>query len=200
MKNFALILLCLWSGALTAGTRTMTDLFVAMPDSLMPMLSQNARKDLIDFYRSGMKPLLPNEWSANSQLTKIEDCLIELNEDTQGTVSTTMTMLSLKDRDTIICMVRTIRCPQPDSEIFFYTTGWKPLVAKRFVALPTKGETRQVTEGSLVDYACMSLTRTKDSVSLDIAIDAGDGVAGASADKKGTFRYEWNGSKFTRRP
>ena len=194
------MLLCFWSGAMAAGARTMTDFFVDMPDSLMPMLSQNARKDLIDFYRSGMKPLLPNEWSANSQLTKVSDDLVELSEDSHAAVSTTMTLLSLKGRDTLICMVRTINCPQPDSEIFFYTTSWKPLARQQYIALPAAKATRQVTEGSLVDYVSMSLSRTSARIALDVTIDAADGVVDASADKKQVFRYEWNGSKFTPLP
>jgi hypothetical protein len=194
------MLLCFWSGAMAAGARTMTDFFVDMPDSLMPMLSQNARKDLIDFYRSGMKPLLPNEWSANSQLTKVSDDLVELSEDSHAAVSTTMTLLSLKGRDTLICMVRTISCPQPDSEIFFYTTSWKPLARQQYIALPAAKATRQVTEGSLVDYVSMSLSRTSARIALDVTIDAADGVVDASADKKQVFRYEWNGSKFTPLP
>ncbi len=198
MKNFALILLCFWSGALAAGARTMTDFFVDMPDSLMPMLSQNARKDLIDFYRSGMKPILPNEWSANSQLTKVDDALLELSEDSHGDVSTTMTLLSLKGRDTVICMVRTIKCPQPDSEIFFYSTSWKQLATQQYITLPTEKETQPAAENSLVDYTHMSLARSGATISLDVTVDAGDGIVDASADKKKAFRYEWNGSKFIR--
>lgn len=200
MKNFVFLLLCFWGGLLTVNARTMTDFFIDMPDSLMPMLSQNARKDLIDFYRSGMKPILPNEWSANSQLTKVEKSLIELCEDSRGVVTTTFAMLNLKSRDTVICMVRTIKCPQPDSEIFFFSANWEPLKTRHYITLPSEQETRPATDHSVVDYTSISLA-SKDSIgfTLDIAIDATDDVSDASPDRKRTFRYEWNGSKFTKK-
>lgn len=195
----------LWAVVSMQG-RDITDVFVDMPDSLMPMLSQNARKDLIDFYKSGMKPLLPNEMSANSQLTKIEDNLLVLDEDSHGLVTTTMALLSLRGRDSIVCMIRTIKCPQPDSEIFFFTTSWQQLKTQKFLALPTSQETRTATEGSVVDYTSITLEVPKgQNPLLSVAIDASDGIVkddadfGSKTDKKPTFRYEWNGTKFIKK-
>ena len=195
----------LWAVVSMQG-RDITDVFVDMPDSLMPMLSQNARKDLIDFYKSGMKPLLPNEMSANSQLTKIDDNLLVLDEDSHGLVTTTMALLNLKERDSIVCMIRTIKCPQPDSEIFFFTTSWQQLKTQKFLVLPTPQETRTATRGSVVDYTCITLETPKgQNPLLSVAIDASDGIVkddadfGSNTDKKPTFHYEWNGTKFIKK-
>ena len=109
-------------------------------------------------------------------------------------------MLNLKSRDTVICMVRTIKCPLPDSEIFFFSANWEPLKTRHYITLPSEQETRPTTDHSVVDYTSISLA-SKDSIgfTLDIAIDATDGVSDASPARKRTFRYEWNGSKFTKK-
>lgn len=196
MKKYALFILCLML-AVGAGARVMTDFFISMPDSLMPMLNQNAKKDLIDFYKSDMKPILPNEWSANSKLVRVENNFIELSEDSEGIVTTSMAMLELKNRDTLLCMVRTIKTPQPDSEIFFFSKNWAPLKTQKYITIPTIDNFKKELGNTLVDYTQLTLQpQHGGTFSLEVTLDATDGQTDADADRTKHFVYRWNGAKF----
>ena len=196
MKKYALVILCL---ILSMGTeaRVMTDFFISMPDSLMPMLSQNAKKDLIDFYNSNMKPILPNEWSADSKLVRVESDYIELCEDSEGVVTTSMAMLSLKNRDTLICMVRTIKTPQADSEIFFFSKDWTPIKTQKYINIPTIDNFKKELGNTLVDYTQISLLPQQgNAFRLEVTLDATDGRTATNANRTKHFAYLWNGAKF----
>lgn len=187
-------------GVFALEARNIKSLFVDMPDSLMPMLSTNAKKDLIDFYESNMRPTLPNEWNTTSQITLIKDNLLCLNEDHEGTITTTIAALSHKGRDTIVCLVRTIKMPQPDSQISFYTTDWKPLAVKTFINLPTLHDLQSDRkELCIIDYTAITLEpNDAGSPSIRITVDASDNTADARL--KQSFLYRWNNTKFIKQP
>lgn len=187
-------------GAFALEARNIKDMFVDMPDSLMPMLSTNAKKDLIDFYESNMRPTLPNEWNTTSQITLIKDNLLCLNEDHEGAITTTIAALPHKGRDTIVCLVRTINMPQPDSQISFYTTDWKPLAGKTFINLPTLHDLQSDRkELCIIDYTAITIEPDNNgNPSLRITVDASDNTVDAQL--KQSFFYRWNNTKFIKQP
>ncbi|MBO4730235.1 MAG: DUF3256 family protein, partial [Bacteroidaceae bacterium] len=112
--------------------RVMKDFFIAMPDSLMPMLDNNARKDMVDICMSGMNTALPNEWDCMSVLQKLTDNFLQLREDSEGIVTTRMALLT-HGQDTVVCMVRTLRTQQPMSEVQFFNSHWQEVKADKYI-------------------------------------------------------------------
>lgn len=177
---------------LRADVGRMKDVFVGMPDSLMPMLSQNARKDLIDFYESNMKAVLDNEWGSKSQILEMKEDYMVLREDPDGTVTTQMALLS-RGRDTLVCLVRTILTPQPDSELTVYTSSWQevPQLAQ------IKGFADLERNKGVVDYTQISLKPQSDGrPTLTLTLDVADGEADKKDSPRATMVYKWNGQKF----
>ena len=171
--------------------RVMKDLFIAMPVSLMPMLDENARKDLVDICLSGMTTSLPNEWGGTSALQKLTDNYLKLREDSEGTVVTDMALLP-RGKDTVVCVVRTLRTPQPVSEVQFFNSRWQELKADKLLKLPDMEEFPRssdlLTEGVLpVEFM---------EAALDVTEQGGIVLAFTTNTSKHRICFRWNGKKF----
>ena len=171
--------------------RVMKDLFIAMPVSLMPMLDENARKDLVDICLSGMTTSLPNEWGGTSALQKLTDNYLKLREDSEGTVVTDMALLP-RGKDTVVCVVRTLRTPQPVSEVQFFNSRWQELKADKLLKLPDMEEFPRssdlLTEGVLpVEFM---------EATLDATEQGGIVLAFTTNTSKHRICFRWNGKKF----
>lgn len=173
--------------------RVMKDFFIAMPDSLMPMLDANARKDLVDICMSGMSTALPNEWDGTSMMQKLTDTFLQLREDSEGLVTTRMALIT-HGRDTVICVVRTLCTPQPSSELQFFNSRWQEQSVEHFIKLPLLTEfTRdeeKLPEGILpVEFMQADLqTSERSSATLTFTTNTSSNV----------ISFRWKGKKFLR--
>ena len=89
-------------------------LFIAMPDSLVPSIEVNRRKDLIDLMHAGQKAEI---------VTKL------LSIDLSKRSKMGIRWYDTTDNDTIIAFVNTVYAPAGDSRIRFFDTAWKELPA-----------------------------------------------------------------------
>ena len=130
-RRLTLILLaCLTLSPLSAQP-LMKEVFRAMPDAVLPYLSQNNRLDFIDFVESGMKAEVKNLLDGTSEMTSLaEDSLtIRMNE----SVMVTMLLLPLEQTidslTHVVALVTTysFRDSQQESRVDFYTPDWRPL-------------------------------------------------------------------------
>ena len=134
MKRLYLIYilcLCCWLGGRAQELRS---LFVAMPDSVLPLLTKTNRMDCIDFLDSNMKAEVKNRFNNTSELKVLTKDYLELQLTSQSSVE--MKLLPMNDSVKVVCMVHTVCGPVCDSEITFYDTQWKQLPSKNFITLP----------------------------------------------------------------
>ncbi len=134
MKRLYLIYIlcmCCWLGGRAQELRS---LFVAMPDSVLPLLTKTNRMDCIDFLDSNMKAEVKNRFNNTSELKVLTKDYLELQLTSQSSVE--MKLLPLNDSVKVVCMVHTVCGPVCDSEITFYDTQWKQLPSKNFITLP----------------------------------------------------------------
>lgn len=134
MKRLYLIYilcLCCWLGGRAQELRP---LFVAMPDSVLPLLTKTNRMDCIDFLDSNMKAEVKNRFNKTSELKVLTKDYLELQLTSQSSVE--MKLLPMNDSVKVVCMVHTVCGPVCDSEITFYDTQWKQLPSKNFITLP----------------------------------------------------------------
>lgn len=117
------ILIC----ALTLGAKAqeIDALFVSMPNNNIPQLDDAWRKDLIDLYKSGKEARLKNTMNGYSSLKNMTSDYLLLQVTERSTVE--MKLLPLVNNTNVICVVKTVNGPVPDSEIEFFTTEWEPL-------------------------------------------------------------------------
>ena len=134
MKRLYLIYIlcmCCWLGGRAQELRSM---FVAMPDSVLPLLTKTNRMDCIDFLDSNMKAEVKNRFNNTSELKVLTKDYLELQLTSQSSVE--MKLLPMNDSVKVVCMVHTVCGPVCDSEITFYDTQWKQLPSKNFITLP----------------------------------------------------------------
>ena len=92
-------------------------LFIAMPDSLVPSIEINRRKDLIDLMHAGQK----------AEMTLLQDSLLSI--DLSKCSKMEIRWYDTTGNDTIIALVNTVYAPAGDSRIRFFDTAWKELPA-----------------------------------------------------------------------
>ena len=108
-----------------------SDLFREMPDSLLPVLSENNRLDMIDFMASGMKAEVSNRLGGKSEMTMLTDDSLRV----KVSDALTMTLLlitpldSIESGNKVICCVRTYGTDESmlQSVTSFYTTQWNQM-------------------------------------------------------------------------
>lgn len=180
------------SGSKQSEPRRMKDFFVLMPDSLMPMLEQSTRKDLVDIAESKMTTALDNDWGGRSRLQTITADYLMLIEDIADSITVEMALLP-RSKDTLICLIRTIPLPQKDSELFLFNTRWQQQKPKGDIAGAALSPTH-------AQY--LRLQQKADGVSVVATMQPvtplGDPF-GRPANKEQTeVVYKWSGSKFVR--
>ncbi len=124
MKRYIYILL-LSLCVLGVGAQDMKTYFISMPDQFIPQLETAWRKDLVDLFESGKEARLQNTMTGYSILQKLTNDYLLLQVTDRSTVE--IKMLPLVNNTYVICMIRTVSAPVPDSRIEFYTTEWEPL-------------------------------------------------------------------------
>ena len=92
-------------------------LFIAMPDSLVPSIEINRRKDLIDLMHAGQK----------AEMTLLQDSLLSIDLSKRSKME--IRWYDTTGNDTIIALVNTVYAPAGDSRIRFFDTAWKELPA-----------------------------------------------------------------------
>ena len=148
MKRFLLAMLCV---AVFAGGRaqTMGELFVAMPDSLLPAFTKNDRADFVDFLAAGMRARVKDKFGRVAEMRALAADYLLLETSSASTLE--MKLLQADDSTRVIAAATTWRGPAEDSRLDFYTTAWEPLPADSFIALPVLDDF--LLQGDSIDTA-----------------------------------------------
>ena len=149
------MLLCVFS----LHAQDMKTLFIAMPDSIAPLLTKVNREDCVDFLASNMKAEVKNRFGKVSELKKLTDDYLFLQ--TTGSSSMEMKLLPLNDSVKVICVINTVCGPVCDSEIRFYSTRWEQLAESDFIRLPSV-EAFYLPVDTLTDEAYVAIREKAD--------------------------------------
>ena len=148
MKRLTLLLLVASAVILADAQTSMRSLIIAMPDSVLPLLTQVNREDCVDFREAGMRACVTNRLGTTTELT-------ELTSDYacwQYTASTIyeMKLLPLADSLQVLCMTHRLQDPVFDASLRFFDLQWNPLPSEQFIALPSSATTAALY--STTDY------------------------------------------------
>ena len=156
-----MILACLFC-VMSVVAQDMKSVFVAMPDSVTPLLTKVNKEDCIDFLASDMKAVVKNRFGNMAEMKILTDDYVLMQTSEIGTLE--MKLLPLSDSIKVICMVKTVNASAADSSVRFYTSDWsQQLDAKEFLQLPSM-EVFFLPNDSLTDEAI--LTRKKADMHL----------------------------------
>ena len=197
MKKIFLILLVSFS-LLPLNAQNMRQIWLEMPDSIVPYLNRSLRTELADYVTMGMKSEVMNALRDTTRIEKLTDdyILVQLSNATK---------LEIKSLDaSTIAMVQTWCGPLAESKLSLFSNNWevKPLnidVSPMFVKPDTMSQQRY---SELLDMANVTMNEIQLSVkdnSLTIKYSV---PLLSSTDKKeiqailGQRKLNWNGTTF----
>ncbi len=203
MKKSFIILLSLIS--LTASAQYISPFFATMPNELLPYLSQNNRKDLVDLYKSGKSASVENLLKGTSRLTSLKDDFIALQLNENSTAE--LKLLPTSDTTRIIAFIKTTCGKACDSRILFFTSTWKPLnTAEMLPQISVNDFIKNPSNEELVralDIAFISYSFEPASQQLTASLDAKNYLNKAdyekfSPDLRSSLVLKWSNGKFVK--
>lgn len=132
----SLFSIVVWISPLSA--QEIKEIFIAMPDSITPLLSPNNKKDFIDFRESEMKAVIRNKLDSLSEMTVLTKDYFYIRMSTASTLEACL--LPLPDSTYTICLINTYAGPAKESNIRFYNKEWKLLPTETFISLPQEND------------------------------------------------------------
>jgi hypothetical protein len=124
--RYAIIMLCVLIGGLTASARfTVVDAFKRAPVRVMPLLNDNTRLDLVDYFRAGQADHVEqNSLGGEARITQLSTDYMSLQ---LGEVERLDMFLLPAGNDTIIGVIQTLQTPVADSNFKLYNQQWSRL-------------------------------------------------------------------------
>jgi hypothetical protein len=180
MKKIALLLLLMLPVVTPLPAQEAKELFIPMPDSLMPLLTPVNRADFVDFLDSNMRAQVKNAFGNISEMTDLSPDYIRLQLTSHNTWQ--MKVLAVDSTTKVICTVATACAPVCDSYIRFFTTDWKPLPVRTYLPLPPKADD---------SYPMRRGDLSKTGHTLAFTLASFD-----DRDEAKTVVYEWRAGKF----
>ena len=113
---------------LPGNAKSMREMWLSMPDSLMPYMNKNLRQEMIDFIDMKLHADVKNLLGDNSRMDTLTSNYVHLTMDTLTTVE--MRLLPQTDTDSLLCMVTTVAGPAKESDITFFDSNWHPVYLK----------------------------------------------------------------------
>ena len=198
--NFLVILAALFCAR--AEAQSLRDLFVEMPDTLLPLLTTNDRRDLIDFWDARMSIEVTNRLDGKSRITALTDDFMALRLTHSSSMQ--IKMLTAEGGDTLLCVINTVGGVASDSRIRFYDNRWhnadahyfeKPSISDFFIPSDSVADALDVCDIYLVQ---LSLAPESDSLRADYTMPAymtrGDSARVAPLLRP--LHYRWTGKRF----
>lgn len=210
MMKRLIYLFLVWGCTLSVAAQDMKKVFIAMPDSLTPLLTKVNKEDCIDFLASNMKAEIKNRFDKSSEMKVLTEDYLQMQMTENSTLE--MKLLPVNDSVKIVCMVRTVCSSACDSEIRFYDTSWKEeFPQKDYLQLPTSQAFYLPTdtvssEVELIkkkaDMHVMKAVFSKDDSSLSFIYTTPDYLNQEDREKllpylrKEAVVYQWKDGKF----
>ena len=160
--------------AISAFAQDMKSVFVAMPDSIAPLLTKVNKEDCIDFLANDMEAKVKNRLGKVVEMKVLTDDYTWVQTSDVSTLE--MKLLPVNDSVKVICMVKTVCASACDSSIKFYASDWsKEWSVEDFLKLPSEDafflpNDTLSEEGVLIrkqaDMLLMKASLSKDDASL----------------------------------
>lgn len=119
----------------------MRDLWIQMPDSVVAYLDVNSRTEMADFYEMKVKTGSKNLLEGKSAIDSLTSDYIHVTLNS----STTLQIKKLQTESSfVICLIKTFTAPEPESEVSFFSSSWKPM--KDTFGLPVTNDASSLIE------------------------------------------------------
>lgn len=128
----------------------MRDVFLQMPDSLLPYLTEHNRLDFIDFIDSNMKAEVTNGLDGKSEMLSLDDESLALRVSSSMQVAMRLMPVSepIDSCQQVVCMITTYGKDAPESKIEAYSLKWRLLDVSAHLSLPVPPYIAEFVAGS----------------------------------------------------
>ncbi len=205
-----LILILTLTLATMANAQTMGEMFVSMPDSIMPLLTQTSKRDMLDFLANGMDARVHNQLGEEVTLKHLTDSYLFLEMSEKSRVE--MKLLFTTDSIGILAFVRTVEGPGADSHVKFFDTEWRqlkwmelphPSIEEFFSPAPDSiAEDTHYAQLSLADLCLIEVSASPDEPTFEITLNI-DELAEKEKDAAiclvHPLLYFWDGATFRKK-
>ncbi len=121
MKKLFLLVIALVL-TVSVDAKSLRELWLAMPDSLLPTLDKNLRLELLDLVDMKVKPEVKNLLEEECRMDTLTSDFLEVT--TSPLEKVQMCLLPMETGDSILCVVKKILGPAMESEVRFYDSQW----------------------------------------------------------------------------
>lgn len=202
-----LLTLALMGAALTGMAQTSAaDLFTSAPQNVFPLLDQNTRFDMVDYYKNGMSTPSQNSLDGRSLITEMTPASLTV----KMTDSSAMQIVELKGpKGSVVALISTVATPGLDSNIKFFDSDWRPLPTESYFVKPgwkewltDSGRQNQDEVTMQVPFMLASYRIDPESGTLTLTNNLSHFLDKALYDDLSTYLrpqlvYLWNGKNYT---
>lgn len=181
--------------------------FADAPLEIFPTIDRTTRLDMIDYYNSGSAKPSKNAFKGDARVLSLSDAQITFS--TSDIQQVELSLIPHKS-DTLIMVITTIKTPVDDSDVRFYTSGWKPVKDRLFIVpqlsdwMTAEAEPRKSDLENLFPITLARCVYEPSTGTLTIENKLGDflpedQVAWAKGLLHAKLVYQWNGKKMERK-
>ena len=169
MKGRLLLIAVLFC-AMPLFAQNMKSVFIAMPDSIIPLLTQVNKEDCVDFLDSNMKAEVTNRFGGKAEMKVLTDDYVLMQTAPGSTLE--MKLLPVNDSTKVVCMVKTVCASACDSGIRFYASDWSKELSKDDFLQQPDAESFYLPNDSVDDeYALIRKKADMDLMEMSLSKD-----------------------------
>lgn len=109
--------------------KSMKDLLVSMPDSVVPYLNHNLRLEFTELQEMGVKAEVKNLLGETSVMDTLTADFVQLRTSKSATLQ--MKKLPSANGDSLLCVVKTFAGVEKESELYLFNQDWQEQDASR---------------------------------------------------------------------
>lgn len=186
---------------------TATEAFTSAPRKVLPLLSENARLDMVDYFNSNFPNTTANNYGGRSRITSLDPQQLTA----QLTDASQCQIAILPDgKQGLIAWISTVATPAPDSQMKVYSSDWnRDLTASTFTKptladwLTPEGKKHSDEVEMSVPFLLISYTYNPADRTLTLTNNAKeflgeDAYEGVSAYIYPQITYRFDGKRFNR--
>ena len=181
--------------------KNMANMFLTMPDTLMPYIAKEQRVDLINM--KNIDPSTPAKLSTifknDIEINTLSDSRIEF---TVGKLHYDIVRLSGKETDSLYCMLCTVPTPLQETTCTVYDKDWKLLYHLDFekeIKNALNKNKNDICAFEKMELPIIKVELNNDDISLDVEIKDGLPLKDSDSDKYAAVlqrKLKWNGESF----
>lgn len=122
MKKLVVLLVTV-ALSVSVHAKSLRDLWISMPDTLMPILDKNLRIEFVDLKDMGVKAEVKNLLGENSVMDTLSTDYLQMT--TSASSSVQMLLLPRSGSDSLLCVIKTFLGTEKESEVRFYDQQWQ---------------------------------------------------------------------------